>query len=369
MKNKGFATIAILGIILGALIIGGGAYYLGTKKEVKDNGIKEVSSVESQKENNNEEVINIKEDTKKEGMKTQVNVNAGYQIDYPSDWYVKSSDTKIQSNGNYGYNSFVIQNTKDAVLPGSDFGLKTDGSYINISVDTNMNYANYEEFIKDPKTNLPESMKVQRLANLEMINIGGKTLQVFTGLKTSSSTIKGKLYNFIYNNKQYSLSIISGSETQFNKDKKVFEDMISSFKFINQEKLNEEMEIILYFGNSIKNPQSYDCNLVYPVKRKIPKTQAVARATLEELIKGPTKEEEKLGYYGTMPKETKINSINIKDGILFIDFSKEIENNFASCSGSYRLTSIGKTMTQFSSVKDIKLAVNGNWNMDEILQP
>ncbi len=134
-------------------------------------------------------------------------------------------------------------------------------------------------------------------------------------------------------------------------------------------KSNEEIEITLYFGNEIKNPGSYDCSLVYPVKRTIPKTEAVARASLEELIKGPTKEEEKLGYYGTLPAETKINSINIKDGVLSIDFSKEIENNFASCSGNYRLTSITKTMNQFSSVKYIRLAVNGNWNRDEILQP
>lgn len=140
-------------------------------------------------------------------------------------------------------------------------------------------------------------------------------------------------------------------------------------KTVSSEESGKVMEVTLYFGNEIKNPGSHDCSLVYPVKRTIPKTEAVARASLEELIKGPTKEERELGYYGTLPVETKINSINIKDGILSIDFSKEIENNFASCSGNYRLTSINKTMMQFPSVKQIKLGVNGNWNRDEILQP
>ncbi|MFA6999721.1 MAG: hypothetical protein WC241_01245 [Candidatus Paceibacterota bacterium] len=222
--NKGFAPVLIAIIIAGALVIGGGAYYWGKykgeNKKVGENS-NEVKSVDQ-----------VNKNIEKKGVKTQVNINAGYQVEYPSDWYVKSVDTKISPNGNYGYNAFIIQNTKDAVLPGSDFTLKANGSYINISVDTNMNYSNYEEFMKDPKTDLPKLAKDERIANLEMINIGGKTLQ---GLNSFKNGISGGSYTFIYNKKQYQIGIDSGSENQFVKDKKIFEDMVSSFKFIDSE--------------------------------------------------------------------------------------------------------------------------------------
>lgn len=214
--NKGFATIVILGIILGILVVGGGVYYLGKNKGEK----KEVVNIDQ-----------LNRDIEKKGIKTQINVNAGYQIEYPSDWYVKISDTTMSASG---YNSFVIQNTKDAVLSGSDFGLKTDGSYINISVNNNMNYSNYEEFMKDPKTDLPKSAKEARLAKLKMINIGGKILQAFGG-EWDGTTLPGDSYDFVYNKKLYSLGFESGSKEQYYKDKNIFDNMVSSFKFLDSE--------------------------------------------------------------------------------------------------------------------------------------
>jgi hypothetical protein len=131
----------------------------------------------------------------------------------------------------------------------------------------------------------------------------------------------------------------------------------------------DTMSIKLYFSNRIYNPEMLDCRLVYPVTRIIPKTQAVAEASLNELIKGPTAEEIKLGYVGVIPEGTKVNSIKIVDGVLSVDFNKNIENNFASCSGTTRMTAIGNTLKQFSTIKSIKYSVAGNSNPNEILQP
>lgn len=228
--NRGFAPLILVAIIVGALVIGGGAYYLG-KSKGEDKKVGENVNVENQGTDNSENtkgVDQVNKNIEKKGIKTQVNANAGYQVEYPSDWYVKSSDTTISG----GHNSFNILNTKDAVLPGSDFTLKANGSYINISVNTNMNYSNYEEFIKDPKTDLPKLAKDERIANLKIINIGGKTLQ---GLNSFKNGISGGSYVFIYNKKLFDIGISSGSEEQFTKDKKVFEDMVSSFKFLDSE--------------------------------------------------------------------------------------------------------------------------------------
>ncbi|MDP2860221.1 MAG: Gmad2 immunoglobulin-like domain-containing protein, partial [bacterium] len=45
-------------------------------------------------------------------------------------------------------------------------------------------------------------------------------------------------------------------------------------------------KIYIYFNNNKMDPE-ISCNKVFPVERIIPKTQAIARATIEELLKGP----------------------------------------------------------------------------------
>lgn len=131
----------------------------------------------------------------------------------------------------------------------------------------------------------------------------------------------------------------------------------------------ETMSIQLYFPNKIFNPESFDCSLVYPVTRIIPKTQAVASATIFELIKGPTVEEKNSGYFGIIPEGTKVNSVKIENGILKVDFSKEVESGGGSCGQAAKLSSIVTTLKQFSTVKTVQISVEGNSNPSEIFQP
>lgn len=257
--NKGFAPILITLLVLGALIIGGGAYYMGKSKEedkkIEVNPNIDDTVVDTEQTSNSVE---------KNGVKTHINLNAGYQVSYPSDWYIKNSDTAMSTSG---YNSFVIQNRKNAVRSGSDFSLETDGSYISIGVNSNMNYSNYEEFIKDPKTDLPKSAKEARLAKLKMINIGGKTLQVFGG-EWDGKTLPGDSYDFVYNKKLYSLGFGSGSKEQYYKDKKIFEDMVSSFKFLDSEEsaISENISTPLFIKSVYKKDGKWWADVDYVTK-------------------------------------------------------------------------------------------------------
>lgn len=131
----------------------------------------------------------------------------------------------------------------------------------------------------------------------------------------------------------------------------------------------DTMSIKLFFPNRIFNPESFDCSLVYDVIRLIPYTKSVAAATLNEFIKGPTKEEEAKGYFGVMPSDTKVNSIKIVNGILSIDFSKEAEAGGGSCGQSAKVSSLNKTMMQFPTVKNLKISIEGNGNPEQIFQP
>lgn len=52
----------------------------------------------------------------------------------------------------------------------------------------------------------------------------------------------------------------------------------------------ETMTVKIYFGNINFNPNMQGCSQVHPVERTIPKTLGVAKASLEELFKGPSEE-------------------------------------------------------------------------------
>ena len=65
--------------------------------------------------------------------------------------------------------------------------------------------------------------------------------------------------------------------------------------------------------------------------REVPETQAVGRAALEELLKGPTPEEAAAGFGTEIPDGTALLGLEIDDdGVATVDLSSE----FASGGGS-----------------------------------
>lgn len=124
----------------------------------------------------------------------------------------------------------------------------------------------------------------------------------------------------------------------------------------------------VFFGNKFKNPQAEDCTLVYPVNRFIVKTPRIAQKTLEELLKGPTLLEKEEGYFSSINPNVKINSLNIKNGIAYVDFDETLEKNVG---GSCRVTAIRSeivtTLKQFPTIQDVVISINGR--TEDILQP
>jgi spore germination protein GerM len=99
-----------------------------------------------------------------------------------------------------------------------------------------------------------------------------------------------------------------------------------------------------------------------PEKRTIPYTQAVARAAMEELFKGPA---EGSGLKAIFPNTVKVLDISIKDGICTLNVSKEIITDKAQQGGAgaavegLALTSIANTLTEFPTIQKVKLLVEG----------
>jgi hypothetical protein len=129
----------------------------------------------------------------------------------------------------------------------------------------------------------------------------------------------------------------------------------------------EAIQIKIYFNNNKMAPE-YSCNKVFPVDRAISGTNAVARAALEELFKGPTRQEILDGFFTSINPDVKIQSLTIENNIAKVDFNERLE---AGVGGSCRVAAIREqiteTLKQFPTVKNVVISINGR--TEDILQP
>lgn len=122
-----------------------------------------------------------------------------------------------------------------------------------------------------------------------------------------------------------------------------------------------------YFNNSKKDP-SNSCDKVFAVSRSVPKTQAVARAALGELLKGVMPSEKDAGFATQINRGVEINKLTIENGVAKVDFSEELDSNVAgSCRVLAIRAQIEETLKQFSTVSKVEITVNGK--SEDILQP
>ncbi len=112
-----------------------------------------------------------------------------------------------------------------------------------------------------------------------------------------------------------------------------------------------------------------DCAKTFAVTRAVPKTQAVAKAALEELLKGPTQiEAEKFGVFSSINPGVKLQSIVIQDGLARADFDEQLQFQVGgSCKVQAIRAQLTNTLKEFPSVKEVLISINGR--TQDILQP
>ena len=128
----------------------------------------------------------------------------------------------------------------------------------------------------------------------------------------------------------------------------------------------EEMTVKVFFSEMKRNNYQ-DCSIVYPYERKIFKTPKVAMATLEELIKGPTEEENTQGIYTTISNVVKVQKLTIVDGVARVDFNSALDPGGGSCAVAAVRAQVIQTLKQFASVKEVIISIDGR--TEDILQP
>jgi germination protein M len=90
----------------------------------------------------------------------------------------------------------------------------------------------------------------------------------------------------------------------------------------------------------------------------LPKTESIAKQALEYLVAdGPIQNMLPNGFRAVLPAGTQV-SVNIKDGTAVADFSSEFQN-YQPEDEQKILESVTWTLTQFDSVENVELRVNG----------
>jgi spore germination protein GerM len=110
-----------------------------------------------------------------------------------------------------------------------------------------------------------------------------------------------------------------------------------------------------------------DCSQVASVNRTVSKTSAVANAALVELLKGPTQAEVRQGFRTNITAGTKVQKIEIRNGVAYVDFNSTIEQGGGSCAREAIIAQVTSTLKQFSTIKTVVISVNGR--TEDILQP
>lgn len=130
----------------------------------------------------------------------------------------------------------------------------------------------------------------------------------------------------------------------------------------------DTVAIELYFGSSENDPQSLYCDVVYPVKRQIPRTSQPARVSLQLLLEGPSPEERSEGYFTSINPGVEIRDLSIERGTARVDFSRALDEGVAgSCRVSAIRAQIEATLRQFESVREVQITVEGQ--AETVLQP
>ncbi len=112
----------------------------------------------------------------------------------------------------------------------------------------------------------------------------------------------------------------------------------------------EKIELKLYFANETGDK-------LVPVYRSVVYNSNISmeRLAVEQVISGPNNNI----AYPTVNKDCKVNSVNVKDGVCYVDFDSAFLTQPNSVNAEVALYSIVNSIVEFSDVNKVVLSVNG----------
>ena len=112
----------------------------------------------------------------------------------------------------------------------------------------------------------------------------------------------------------------------------------------------ERVELKLYFANETGDK-------LVPVYRSVVYNSNISmeRLAVEQIIKGPKTDI----CYPTISKDTKINSVNVKDGVCYVDFDSSFLSEPYNVSAEVAIYSLVNSIVELTDVNKVAFSVNG----------
>jgi spore germination protein GerM len=112
-------------------------------------------------------------------------------------------------------------------------------------------------------------------------------------------------------------------------------------------------EIPVYF-TKLQGSQS----ITESAPRSVPKAHAL-EATLQELLKGPTAEEQAAGYYTEIPPGTRLLGTLVQGNRLTINLSKEFASGSGATSVIQRINELKRTLSTVDGHHAVQIVIEG----------
>ncbi|KYH28711.1 MULTISPECIES: GerMN domain-containing protein [Clostridium] len=143
-----------------------------------------------------------------------------------------------------------------------------------------------------------------------------------------------------------------------NKNKELVKDnkKLKTLKLPNSDETCINLDV--YFDGS----KSENEVKVLKEERIIEKEELIGETIMQELIKGPSVKSQLKPVFH---KDTKLISFSIKDGIAYVNLSKEAKFNMSAAKEEACLRSIVLSLTQLSSINKVKILVD-NKSVDSL---
>lgn len=102
------------------------------------------------------------------------------------------------------------------------------------------------------------------------------------------------------------------------------------------------------------------CTRTAAHQRRLPRTVAMARLLLEALIAGPTEEERARGAAAPFPRGSRVESVNLRDGTLTVDFNDRLRNVGGSCRAQMIRAAVTETLRKLPTVDRVVITAAGS---------
>ncbi|HUP48475.1 MAG TPA: Gmad2 immunoglobulin-like domain-containing protein [Thermoanaerobaculia bacterium] len=116
------------------------------------------------------------------------------------------------------------------------------------------------------------------------------------------------------------------------------------------------ISVDLYFHDAQKSPT--DCARVFPQRRELPRSVAMARLLVEALIAAPG---------SPFPPGSAVQSVVLRDGELTVDFNERLQSVGGSCAVQAIRASVEQTVKQLPAVERVVITAGGSEKL--ALQP